>query len=244
MIKSVQKSIRILQIIADADGQCVKLDTISKQTGINKSTCSHILDTLVSENFVEQVSRTQGYRIGFGVFMLTRFGRFNHQLISSSRPVCKRLTEKTGQTTLICIPQGGKRICIDLIQGDMILLNQYESIMVEEMHNSATGQVLIAYMNETDQKEYYEKLTSEGFIGKNEEEIKSILKQIKMKGHAKYCHTKNGVDLGGYAAPIFYNGKCIAALGLAFFEDNEVYRKYVISAAKVISGRLSHSANL
>jgi len=76
MIASVSKAIGILQLLAKEDGRAVSLNSICAQTGLNKSTASHLLATLVEENMVEHVSRREGYCIGYGTFLLTRFGSY------------------------------------------------------------------------------------------------------------------------------------------------------------------------
>lgn len=64
MIGSVQKAIKILNVISEGKNSPVSLLYISEMTGINKSTCSHIVSTLESEGFVKKISRTKGYVLG------------------------------------------------------------------------------------------------------------------------------------------------------------------------------------
>lgn len=54
MIGSVQKTLKILNTISEEKNRPVSLSYISTETGINKSTCSHIISTLVAEGFVKK----------------------------------------------------------------------------------------------------------------------------------------------------------------------------------------------
>ena len=121
MIKSVVKAIEILRTLSDADGRTLSLSEISAATGYNKSTCVHLLETLVEENMAEHISRSEGYSIGYGAFMLSRFGGFNHRLRTVTHPVLRWLNAKTGQTVIFCVLKGDKRVCIDSVLGEYLL---------------------------------------------------------------------------------------------------------------------------
>ena len=128
MIKSVVKAINILRALSDADGRSLTLDEICRITGYNKSTCAHLLETLVAENMAEHISRKEGYSIGYGAFMLSRFGGYNHRLKTVTHPVLKWLTAKTGETSIFCVLKGDRRVCIDCAIGEFPLGSGEESI--------------------------------------------------------------------------------------------------------------------
>lgn len=242
----MKKAIKILQLVADEDGKCIKLEDISDLTGINKSTCVHILDTLAEENMIEHVSRKEGYRISFGTFILTRFGKYKHNISSFSHSVLKWLTSKTGQTALICVLSNNKRVCIDYAKGVWGFELLKENIFVENIYEAATGYVLLADLSDTEQDFYLSKLVDENNIPFDNERIKQIknyLKQVKRQGYAKSFIFDPDSKLNGLAVPIYQNKKCVAALGLAYYKENNLnnsdYLKFLKIASHEISRRLS-----
>ena len=75
MINSVHKAMNILSIISDAENKPVTLTEISQKSGINASTCAHIISTLSEDGYVERVSHREGYILGPETYILTRFGQ-------------------------------------------------------------------------------------------------------------------------------------------------------------------------
>ena len=64
MIKSVKKAMDILTILSNSGETPISLAELAEKTNLNKSTCSHIVDTMCEELYVERVSRKEGYRLG------------------------------------------------------------------------------------------------------------------------------------------------------------------------------------
>ena len=68
-VAAVQRAIAILAELAGARGE-LGTNEIARRTGINVSTISRILATLVSGGLVEHVTATGRYRLGMGVIRL------------------------------------------------------------------------------------------------------------------------------------------------------------------------------
>lgn len=239
MIKSVVKAIEILRVLSDADGKSLSLAEISTATGYNKSTCVHLLETLVAENMAEHVSRSEGYSIGYGAFMLSRFGGFNHRLRSVTHPVLKWLNAKTGQTVIFCVLKGDKRVCIDSVLGEY-LLGSGENIRVEDLPRASTGIVLIANMPETVRREFFCKYReiAESMVD-DPEELERSLAEVKGQGYGENSLMIDGVKMRGFAVPVFKGEECIGAIGIPYRGEREpVYLKYLKTAAKEITHRL------
>ena len=242
MINSVLKAIKILQILSDADGKPVTLDKLCTLTGYNKSTCVHILNTLISENMAEHISRREGYALGYGTFLLSRFGQYSHQIASVTHPILKWLTKKTGQTSLVCVFSEKRRIRIDYVNGEFGLLSNNQQIFVETAHDSATGLILVAHLPYEKRELYIENLRKENNPDITDEKIEKFISEldvVKSRGYSENFSNDGDRTLRGFAAPIFKNKKCVAAIGLAYHGDrNKTYLKHMLTAAKEITRRL------
>ena len=90
-IKSLKKALRILNTLSDGQNKPVTLSELSLLTGTTKSTCAHILSTLVSEGYAERVSHTKGYVLGPAAYCLSRYGKYDDEFIALCRPVMRRI---------------------------------------------------------------------------------------------------------------------------------------------------------
>ena len=84
-VAAVQRAIAILGEFADARGE-LGTNEIARRTGINVSTISRILATLVSGGLVEHVTATGRYRLGMGVIRLANAAGERKSLNPYCRP--------------------------------------------------------------------------------------------------------------------------------------------------------------
>lgn len=62
-IQSVDRALTLLEVIADeSDG--LTLSAIAERTGLNSSTCHHLISTLVQRGYLTHLSRSRGYALG------------------------------------------------------------------------------------------------------------------------------------------------------------------------------------
>jgi DNA-binding IclR family transcriptional regulator len=245
MIRSVVKAIEILRILSDADGRSVTLDEISRRTGYNKSTVAHLLETLVAENMAEHLSRKEGYSIGYGAFMLSRFGGFNHRLKEIAHPVLKWLSATSGQTVLFFVLRGDKRICIDSVRGEFKAESDSDSLRVYSLPRSSTGEVLLANLSDYSKKllfDEFEELASE--MQNDGDALELRLAEIKRLGYGENSSVSDGIELRSFAAPVFKDKECIGAVGIPYYgAREEKHLKHLLKATREISRRLEFSVD-
>ncbi len=239
MILSVKKCMRILNVLSSSGEGGLNLCDIAQMTNINKSTCSHILKTLESENFVEQPNNSRRWRIGYGTYYLTRHGKYNQELCDISHSVLQWLNKNTGCTCVLCVLRSGKRICIDYVVGDVSL--ESGNIIIENLFNASSGRVLLANLPAWELKNIIDKYGFPSYNDWNLDSHEQLLKELKVIREQKYSahhRTFNDTVSYGYSVPIMYDKNCIAALGLASLNkitDDNI--KYLKSAATEISRR-------
>lgn len=86
MIQSVERALAILVLVADGKGAPVSLKEISERTGLHRSTCAHLLETLAETGFVHQISRNEGFVLGAYAYYLTRYRVFRQELLQVCNP--------------------------------------------------------------------------------------------------------------------------------------------------------------
>lgn len=111
LIKSVQKSLKILKYIIDADDE-VNLSDIEKNLGYNVSTVHHLLKTLMEEGFISQNRSTRKYDIGPEIFFAWLGGRKPEKYFSRVTPILEECVRATGETTNLFIRDDDEAVCI------------------------------------------------------------------------------------------------------------------------------------
>lgn len=240
MIKSVKKAMDILTILSSSGEKPITLAKLSEQTGLNKSTCAHIVDTMCESFYVERVSRKEGYRLGPWSFMLSRYGSYRNSLVKIATPVLKWLRNRTGASVFISVVCNGRKYIVFHIDKDNILPMSDGSIIQGYMETTATGLVLLAYMNSStfnsslshrtlDEREY---LTSP--------EFKARLREIRHNGYSMVDVVSQNTK--SYAFPVFDSeNHVIAALGILYQNefDSPEYRDQLLKAGRTASSEIS-----
>ena len=121
MIKSVKKAMDILTILSNTGETPITLGELASQTGLNKSTCSHIVDTMCESFYVERISRKDGYRLGPWSYMLSRYGGYRSSLVKIASPVLKWLRNRTGASVFISVVCNGRKYIVYHIDRDNLL---------------------------------------------------------------------------------------------------------------------------
>lgn len=253
MIASIQKAIKILMVIADSATSPTPLWRIAERTGINKSTCSRMIETLLHEGFLVKISASRGYILGPAAYCLSRFGRYGSDLISTCRPVMQYLYNTLGHCVVLAVIEGSTKYVIDYID-DGRIFEQKQKIRKDDIYRTATGRAILRNMTDGELETIWQK------YGKPTDvewaEIGSLDDLLRYRDHAngdEVLSTRTAIANGsvsiGYAAPIFRNMRCVGAIGVAvklatdeektFAAKEEKHIKYLLAkGASVISARL------
>lgn len=243
MIKSVKKAMDILTILSESSETPISLKELSERTGLNKSTCAHIVDTMCDSWFVERISRKEGYRLGPWSYMLSRYGTYCQSLINTSAPIIKWLYKQTNAAVFISVLCNGRKYIIYHVAGDNVLPMSDSSMIQGHVEPTATGRLLMAYMDREALQYVIQKSAPDAPDAHIGAEMLRELEKIRQNGYA-YVRVESERQQS-YAFRIEKEGKVIAALGVLYsdvLESAEQSKRVVISglsAAKEISRRLN-----
>jgi len=221
MVAVIQKSMKILSVIADGMGAAVTLQRISELTGYPKPTCARILATLCEDGYAVRVSHSEGYRLGPSLYYLTRHGRYDEELVSLCAPVVRWLERKSHATVVLSVIQSGRKFIIDYADREQHLFEEKERIRIGDIYRTATGRAILAHMSEGEVREIYERYGNPepGHWDRvrSYSDLVAALAELRCEKivvssaiSAKRLHNARG-----YACPIFRGGLCIGAIGIA-----------------------------
>jgi DNA-binding IclR family transcriptional regulator len=138
----VQRAIAILDELAEARGELGN-NEIAHRTGINVSTTSRILATLVSGGLVDHVPSTGRYRLGPGVVRLANAARLD--IRSLARPHLEELGKQTGETVTLSVPGEHEAFTLDFVQSQLTVRSVAEVGRISVAHATAAGKVFLAH---------------------------------------------------------------------------------------------------
>jgi IclR family acetate operon transcriptional repressor len=138
----VQRAIEILDELAEARGE-LGTKEIERRTGINASTISRILATLVSGGLVDHVPSTGRYRLGPGVVRLANAAGLD--IRSLARPHLEELGRHTGETVTLSVPGEHEAFTLDFVQSPLTVRSVAEVGRISVAHATAVGKVFLAH---------------------------------------------------------------------------------------------------
>jgi IclR family acetate operon transcriptional repressor len=143
-VAAVQRAIAILGELGDARGE-LGTNEIARRTGINVSTISRILATLVSGGLVEHVAATGRYRLGVGVIRLASAAGQRLDVRSLARPHLEELASQVQETVTLSVPGGHEAVTLDYVQSPLSVRSVAEVGRASAAHATAVGKVFLAH---------------------------------------------------------------------------------------------------
>ena len=140
----VQRAVTILGELADARTELGTTE-IARRTGINVSTISRILATLVSGGLVEHVAATGRYRLGLGVVRLASAVHERLDIRILARPHLAELASRTRETATLSVPGEHEATTLDFVQSPLSVRSVAEVGRTSAAHATAVGKVFLAH---------------------------------------------------------------------------------------------------
>ena len=247
MVKSVKKAIDILFYLSNDPENAIQLNQICKALDLNKSTCSHLLDTLCDSLMVEHVSRKEGYRLGPNAYLLTRYGRYQESLIEICSPIIRWLREKVSATVFLTVVCDGIKYIIFHEDGGETLDLRNGEIIKGNIETTASGQLMMAYMDQESLDRVCRRSEDAGRFAKEMASREGYFRKIRERGYAHLYDEVN--NRHSFAFRIWDGRKTVASIGLTYPDavDSPQTRSHVTkmgrAAAEEINRRLRFAPN-
>ncbi|HVA35047.1 MAG TPA: IclR family transcriptional regulator [Stellaceae bacterium] len=144
IIQSVDRALDILEALAR--GGKMSLAELSLKTGINASTCHHLVGTIGRRGYITQDPETRRYSLGSKIFQLSEARASQINLIELAMPFLARLNRKTGEATHLVVIEGTELITV-------AKLGSLHAVKVDSAtgrsgapHATAAGKAILAWL--------------------------------------------------------------------------------------------------
>lgn len=182
-IKSVDTTVRILELLKESDGAGVT--EIANELELSKSSVHSHLVTLERNRFVVKEGTT--YFLGLRLLGLGGRARKRHRLLEIVKPEVDDLVAETGETAQMLVEEHGRGIYIYQARGDhAVRTDSYIGTEVY-LHCTAVGKALLAHLPDRRVEEIIDR---HGLVQRTERTVSSVdelydqLEEIRARGYA------------------------------------------------------------
>lgn len=210
-IQSLARGLKILEIMADCEFG-IGITELADQLGVDKSTASRLVQTLMKDGFVQKSSDGRAYALGPALVNLSRSVITRMPLREAAKPFLKGMVEVSGECSHLAIYAQGKALYIDQMESPSTLRVNVEVGQLAPLHCTALGKVLLAFGNyplPTEMESYTPKTIT------HVQDLQGELQAIREQGYA-IDDEEFDRDVRCVAAPVFdFRDKLVGAIGIS-----------------------------
>ena len=202
---------RVLDAFLDFPAE-VGTNELSRRTGINASTVSRLLSTLVHGGYVQHVPETGRYRLGPHLLQLANHVSGRLDLRAQAHPHLEALEAATGETATLSIPGEGEAITVDFVASRASVASVARVGRPSVAHATAAGKVMLAFSRRPAPPVELEAYTDRTIV--DAKRLRREIDEVREQGYAQAVKEREA-DLNALAAPIFgASGELVGILGL------------------------------
>jgi IclR family acetate operon transcriptional repressor len=150
-IQSVDRALYLLDTIAEAGGEATLTD-LANRTGLNISTCHHLLATLIKRGFVTKVTGRRLYALGARILYLSH-ACLQVDLPRRAEPYLEAINEATGETVHLAALQGDSVITLAVREArHAVRVDTGKVGRVEAPHATSVGKAILAWLPEDEMR--------------------------------------------------------------------------------------------
>lgn len=244
IIKSVTRALDILEALSQSGGN-LPLSDLSARTGLNASTCHHLIATLAARGYVTQNPETRSYALGNKIFDLSEARARQFDILDIAMPAIRDLNRRTGEAVHLAMIQARELVTVAKLDSlHAIRVDSGFAGKSNATHATASGKAILAWLPEAEQQAIFD---SKGMTAFTEhtiteaDHLQAELALVRRHGYAKDVEEfQPGVICYG-AAIRNHTGGVIASVSGSMPEmrASEEARETMIAEVKNTAARLS-----
>jgi DNA-binding IclR family transcriptional regulator len=226
MIHSVLKAIKILNLFS-VDKTRLSLNEVSNQLRMPKSTAHNLLNTLLSEGFIEKTDDGL-YSLGKKPLVLTQTIRVNVEIRDPAAPLLRELADKTKASVYLTVINGNFALYIYAIESPKRLLARTAVGDQVPLYCTSVGKAMLAFFPAKEFQTYISKQKLQAFTKNtivDKQDLLLELEKTRMRGFSidNAEHEENTYCIG--AAIMNQKGEVIAACSISGQDPSIVTEK-------------------
>jgi DNA-binding IclR family transcriptional regulator len=197
-VAAVERSMRVLETLADAGGE-LGTNELARRTGVNASSVSRLLATLAGGGYVEHNEESGRYRLGLRLLQLGNVVLAGLDLRELARPHLEALVEETGETVTLSVPGEQDAVTVDFVQSGSSVQSVARLGRPSVAHATAAGKVLLAFGDVPLPSARLERFTPKTLT--DPRRLAAAVERVREQGWAEAAGERER-DLNAIAAPV------------------------------------------
>jgi IclR family transcriptional regulator, acetate operon repressor len=184
-IQSVDRALYLLETIAEAGGEATLTD-LANRTGLNISTCHHLLATLIQRGFATKVTGRRLYALGARIMYLSH-ACLQVDLPRRAQPYLEAVNRATGETVHLAALQGDSMMTLAVREARHAVRVETGKVgRLEAPHATSVGKAILAWLPE-DEMQRILAVGMKRYTDKTITEFPALvesLRQVRRNGYA------------------------------------------------------------
>ena len=209
-VAAVERAVAVLDALAEA-GE-LGTNEVARRTGLNASTASRQLATLVAAGLVAHVEGNGRYRLGPRLVELGNVALAGLDVRELARPHLRALADVTGETATLSVPGDPDAITVDFVQSAASVQSVARLGRPSVAHATAAGKVVLAFGEAVLPPGALRRFTSSTITDRRT--LTGEIAVVRRRGYARALREREE-DLNAVAVPVLgARGELVAVIGV------------------------------
>ncbi len=213
----VGKALGLLVLLGD-EPRGASAAELSRRAELPFSTTYRLLGSLTRDGFVDYEPDGRRYRLGLRVFQLGQRVSNHHGFAGTALPVLRRVTEETGEATILSVRDGNHHLTVNKVDGPQTFRVTSDPGHLGALHTTSVGKALVAFADDTTRARLVEELELDPlteFSITDRDAFRAEIDLVRRRGYAT-MDEENELGMRALAVPVFDSqGHAFASLATA-----------------------------
>lgn len=213
----VGKALGLLVLLGD-EPRGASAAEISRRAELPFSTTYRLLGSLTRDGFVDYEPDGRRYHLGLRIFQLGQRVSNHHGFAGTAMPVLRRVTEQTGEATILSVRDGHHHLTVNKVDGPQMFRVTSDPGHLGSLSTTAVGKVLVAFAEDTDRERLLEDLPLDQLTEKSitdRDAFRAEIDKVRRQGYA-VMDEENEMGMRAVAVPLLNSqGHAFASLATA-----------------------------
>jgi DNA-binding IclR family transcriptional regulator len=213
----VGKALGLLVLLGDEPRGASAAD-ISRRAELPFSTTYRLLGSLTRDGFVDYEPDGRRYHLGLRIFQLGQRVSNHHGFAGTAMPVLRRVTEQTGEATILSVRDGHHHLTVNKVDGPQMFRVTSDPGHLGALHTTAVGKALVAFAEDSERERLLEELELEPLTDRSitdRDAFRAEIDKVRRQGFA-VMDEENETGMRAVAVPLLNaQGNAFASLATA-----------------------------
>jgi DNA-binding IclR family transcriptional regulator len=213
----VGKALGLLVLLGD-EPRGASAAEISRRAELPFSTTYRLLGSLTRDGFVDYEPDGRRYHLGLRIFQLGQQVSNHHGFAGTALPVLRRVTEQTGEATILSVRDGHHHLTVSKVDGPQMFRVTSDPGHLGSLHTTAVGKALVAFAEDSERERLLEELELDPLTERSitdRDAFRAEIDKVRSQGYA-VMDEENEAGMRAVAVPLLNSqGNAFASLATA-----------------------------